>query len=132
MTRSLVIERKLTHSPQKVWRALTDPVLLSEWLMSNDFKPEIGHKFQFRAKPVAHWDGIVNCEVLVLEPLKTLSYSWMHWTVTFTLIPAEDGVLLRVEQAGFGAEDKQAYGGAQYGWKNFLGNLERVLDKVQE
>ncbi len=132
MTRSLVMERKLAHSPQKIWRALTDPVLLSEWLMSNDFKPEIGHKFQFRAKPVAHWDGIVNCEVLVLEPLKTLSYSWMHWTVTFTLMPMDGGVLLRMEQAGFGDDDKQAYGGAQYGWNNFLGNLERVLGTIQE
>ena len=131
MTRSLVMERKLDHSPQKVWRALTDPVLLSEWLMSNDFKPEIGHKFQFRAKPVAHWDGIVNCEVLVLEPLRTLSYSWMHWTVTFTLTPTDGGVLLRMEQTGFGDDDKQAYGGAQYGWNSFLGNLERVLGTLE-
>jgi uncharacterized protein YndB with AHSA1/START domain len=129
--RTLVVERKFAHTPQKIWRALTDPALLAEWLMSNDFKPEIGHKFQFRAKPVAHWDGIVNCEVLIIEPLKTLSYSWMTWTVTFTLTPTDDGVLLRMEQAGFGDDDKQAYGGAQYGWNMFFGKLDELMAQTE-
>ena len=75
-TRSLVIERELPHAPDKVWRALTEGSLLKQWLMDNDFKPVVGHKFTFRATPVPNWNGIVECEVQVVDPNKSLSYSW--------------------------------------------------------
>jgi len=78
-THSLVIEREMPHPPEKVWRALTETSLLDEWLLKNDFQPVVGHKFTFRAQPVGKWNGVVNCEVLVVEPYKKLVYRWEPW-----------------------------------------------------
>ena len=130
-TRSVVIERVFPHSPEKLWRALTESSLVAQWLFKNDFEPVPGRKFQFRADPVPQWDGVVDCEVLVVDPLKQLSYSWgslgLDSVVHFTLTPAEGGTHLRMEQSGFRPDQKQAYGGATYGWKHFFDGLERVL-----
>ena len=133
-TRTLLIERVLPHAPEKVWRALTENALLAQWLMKNDFEPVTGRKFQFRSDPVAGWNGIIDAEVLVVEPLKQLSYSWSSmgsdFVVLWTLSPTEAGTQLRLEQSGFGPDQNAAYQGANYGWQRFLGNLERVLNEV--
>jgi uncharacterized protein YndB with AHSA1/START domain len=125
-TRSLVIEREVPHPPEKVWRALTQPALIEEWLMTNDFTPKVGHGFSLRAA----W-GVVDCQVLSVEPYKTLSYSWaargLESVVTWTLLPISTGTRLRMEQSGFKLEQRQAYQGAQAGWQKFLANLEEVL-----
>jgi uncharacterized protein YndB with AHSA1/START domain len=131
-TRSVVVEREIPHPPEKVWRALTQPHLIEEWLMKNDFKPVVGHRFNLRGD----WGG-VDCEVLAIEPNKTLSYTWDHAhddpafnlksVVTFTLTPTGSGTHLRVEQSGFRPEHRQAFGGANAGWQQFLANLERML-----
>ena len=75
-SRSLVVERVLPHPPEKLWRALTESSLLAQWMMNNDFEPVVGRKFQFRADPMPNWNGIVDCEVLVVDPHKCLSYNW--------------------------------------------------------
>lgn len=133
-TRSVVIERKLAHPPAKVWRALTQGALMEEWLLKNDFQAVVGHRFNFRSEPSAHWDGIIHCEVLVVEPNQRLSYSWNSMglvsTVTFTLTPMAEGVLLRMEQEGFKPGQEQAYQGAIHGWKHFIDALDRVLGKL--
>lgn len=132
-TRTVVIEREMPFPPERIWRALTQPHLMAEWLMKNDFQPTVGHRFQLRGD----WGGVLDCEVLVVEPGRTLSYTWNHAhddpayslqsVVTFTLTPTGQGSHLRVEQAGFRPNQKQAFGGAHAGWKQFLGNLEQVL-----
>jgi uncharacterized protein YndB with AHSA1/START domain len=133
-TRTLVLERDMPHPPQKIWRALTEGALIEEWLMSNDFQPVVGHRFTFRAAPVPGWSGVIDCEVLVVEPNSRLSYSWgtlgLGTTVTFTLTPTESGTHLRMEQSGFAPDQDRNYKGAQYGWQNFLGNLERVVERM--
>jgi uncharacterized protein YndB with AHSA1/START domain len=133
-SRTVVIERKLSHPPAKVWRALTQGALLEEWLMKNDFQPVVGHRFSFRSEPNPHWNGIVDCEVLTVEPHQRLAYSWgslgLESIVTWTLTAVEGGVLLRMEQSGFRPDQEQNYRGAMYGWKNFLDGLERVVDKL--
>ena len=133
-TRTLVIERKLSHPASKVWRALTQGALMEEWLLKNDFQPVVGHRFSFRAEPNPHWNGIIECQVLAVEPNQRLSYSWgslgLESTVTFTLTPVEGGVLLRMEQSGFRPDQEQAYQGAKYGWKRFIDGLERVVGKL--
>jgi uncharacterized protein YndB with AHSA1/START domain len=130
-TRSVVIEKELPHPPQKIWRALTEGPLIKEWLMENDFQPAVGHAFTLRMQPVQGWNGIIDCQVLTLEPCKTLSYTWgtlgLGTVVTFTLTPTDTGTHLRVEQSGFGPDREANYKGAQYGWQQFLGNLERVV-----
>ncbi len=129
--RTLVIERDLAHPPEKIWRALTEGPLIQEWLMSNDFQPVVGHRFSFRAKPVPNWNGVIDSEVLVVEPNARLAYSWgtlgLQTVVTWTLTPTERGTHLRMEQSGFPSEEGANYKGAKYGWTNFINNLDRVL-----
>ncbi len=134
-SRTLVVERVFHHPPQKLWRALTESTLLAQWMMNNDFAAEVGRKFQFRADPAPNWNGIVDCEVLIIEPLQRLSYNWgvggsgsaLQWVVSLTLTPAEGGTHLRMEQSGFGPDQNAAYHGANYGWQKFFGNLDRIL-----
>jgi len=135
--RSLVVERVFAHPPEKLWRALTESPLLAQWMMNNDFKPLVGHKFQFRAEPMPNWNGIVDCEVLVVDPLQRLSYHWgvgdpaggLQWVVLWTLTPVEGGTHLRMEQSGFHPNQQAAYQGANYGWQKFFGGLERMLSE---
>src|SRR5579862_8831641 len=126
-TRSLVLEKEFPQPPEKVWRALTQGPLIKEWLMENDFQPVVGHKFTFRSTPVPGWDGIINAEVLIVDPPKKLSYSWISMglesAVIWTLDAAGGGTHVRMEQTGFGPEHDFAYKGATYGWKSFLGKL---------
>lgn len=130
-TRTLVLERTFPHPPEKLWRALTEGPLLAQWLMNNDFEPVAGRKFQFRSQPMPQWDGLIDCEVLVLEPFQRLSYTWsalgLESVVLWTLTPAEGGTHLRMEQSGFRPDQQQAYQGANYGWQRFLTNLESTL-----
>ena len=130
-TRSVVIEKELPHPREKVWRALTQTSLIKEWLMDNDLQPAVGHKFQFRSTPMPNWSGIIDSEVLVVDPNKKLSYSWgslgLESVVTFTLTPTDAGTHIRMEQTGFRDDQEQAYKGATYGWQKFIGNLEQVI-----
>jgi uncharacterized protein YndB with AHSA1/START domain len=130
-SRALVVERVFPHPPQKLWRALTESPLLAQWLLHNDFEPAIGRKFQFRREPMPHWNGIIDCEVSVVEPLKELAYSWtalgLETVVRWTLTPADGGTHLRMEQSGFGPGREANYNGANYGWQSFFNALERTL-----
>ncbi len=125
-TRSVVIEKEMPHPPEKIWRALTQPHLIEEWLMKNDFEPVVGHRFNLRAD----W-GAVDCQVTAVEPNKTLSYTWAAYglesVVAWTLTPTSTGTHLRMEQSGFRPDQQQAYQGANYGWQKFIGGLERVV-----
>jgi uncharacterized protein YndB with AHSA1/START domain len=131
-TRSVVVEREIPYPPEKIWRALTQPHLIEEWLMKNDFKAVLGHSFNLRGD----WGGVLDCEVLAVEPHKTLSYTWnfthddaaynLTSVVTFTLTPRA-GTHLRMEQSGFRPDQKQAFQGAKFGWQKFFADLERVV-----
>jgi uncharacterized protein YndB with AHSA1/START domain len=125
-TLTVTVERDMPFAPEKIWRALTQPHLIEEWLMKNDFKSVVGHRFKLSGD----W-GAADCEVLAVEPNRTLTYTWnamgLESVVTWTLTPSGAGTRLRMEQAGFRADQQQAYRGAQFGWQKFLGNLEQVL-----
>jgi uncharacterized protein YndB with AHSA1/START domain len=130
---SVVVERDFPFPPERLWRALTQPHLIEEWLMKNDFKPDVGHRFNLRGD----WGGVLDCEVLTIEPNKTLSYTWNHAhadaaynlesVVTFTLTATGTGTHLRMEQSGFRSDQPQAFNGARFGWQKFLENLGQVL-----
>jgi uncharacterized protein YndB with AHSA1/START domain len=136
-TRSVVVEREISHPPEKIWRALTQPHLIAEWLMKNDFQPVVGHRFSLSGQ----WGGVLDCEVLAVEPPRTLAYTWnfanenaafdLKSVVTFTLTPTPAGTLLRMEQQGFRPDQKQAFGGAQAGWRQFFAKLEEVLARTE-
>ena len=125
-TLSVVVERDVAFPPEKIWRALTQPHLIEEWLMRNDFAPVVGHGFTLSAD----W-GSVDCKVLEVEPNRSLSYSWggygLESIVTWTLTPTGAGTHLRMEQSGFPTDRPQNYNGAKAGWAQFFAKLEQVL-----
>jgi uncharacterized protein YndB with AHSA1/START domain len=132
---SLSFEYQLPHSPEKVWRALTDPVLLAEWLLPVvDLKLERGASFRFKAEPRPGWDGHVNCRLLEIETGKKLSCAWVvgdiDTVVTFTLTPTASGTLLSLTQSGFKPDQKQNFAGARYGWTLMGGKLVDLLARI--
>jgi uncharacterized protein YndB with AHSA1/START domain len=128
-TRTVIVEREMPYPPEKIWRALTQPHLIAEWLMQNDFVPAVDHRFNLRGD----W-GSVDCQVLAVETNRTLSYTWaamgLESVVMWTLSPTPTGTHLRMEQSGFLPEQKQAYQGAKYGWQQFFAKLEQVLTRI--
>lgn len=134
---SIVVVYDLPDSPGKVWRALTEPALLAAWLMPNDIRAEVGHRFQFRAQPVPGWDGIVDCEVLEVVPAQRLVYSWrggsrnvegyghaLDTVVTWKLLPtAAGGTQLHLEHSGFDP-DGFAFKMMGQGWRGKI--AERI------
>lgn len=137
MSESVVLDVEMKSSIDRVWVALTDPDTLSRWMLfkTNDFKPVVGHAFQFRDSP--GWDGVVDCEVTEVDEPHRLAYTWatggqdgqQHTTVvTWTLTEAEGGVTqVHLEQSGFRSEAKQEIGGARYGWMAMLDQLQGLL-----
>lgn len=136
-TDSISLDFDLRHAPEKVWRALTDPVLLAEWLLpvvGLELKP--GAAFTFNAQPQPGWDGRVNCEMLEVETEKKLSYRWVvdqiDTVVTFALTPSSSGTRLSVVQSGFKEDQKRNFSGARYGWKMMSGKLVDLLERTNQ
>jgi uncharacterized protein YndB with AHSA1/START domain len=127
--------RTFPHAPEKVWRALTDPVLLAEWLLPVlDLKLEPGAVFTFKSQPQPGWDGTVNCRFIEIEAHSKLSWRWVvgdiDTVVTFTLTPTTSGTRLSLVQSGFRPDQKQNFGGARYGWKMMGGKLVSLLARI--
>jgi len=135
-TESISFEFDLHHSPEKVWRALTDPVLLTEWLIPvvDDLKLEPGAPFTLKTQAYPGWDGTVNCRFVEIEPLRKLSYAWtvpfLDTVVTFTLTPTASGTRLSLVQSGFTSEQKRESGGTRYGWKMMGAKLVDLLERI--
>ena len=136
-TDAISFEFDLRHPPAKVWRALTDPALLAEWLLPVvDLKLEPGAAFTFTAQPQPGWDGTVNCRFREIEAQRKLSYTWvvgdmeLDTVVTFTLTPTASGTRLSLVQSGFKPDQKRNFGGARYGWKMMGGKLVDLLARV--
>jgi uncharacterized protein YndB with AHSA1/START domain len=132
---SLSFEFDLPHSPAKVWRALTDPALLAEWLLpAIDLKLEPGAAFIFKTQPYPGWDGTVNCRFIEIEAQRKLSYAWsvpfLETVVTFTLTPTASGTRLSLVQSGFKPDQKREFGGARYGWKMMGDKLVDLLARI--
>ena len=135
-TESLSFEWDLRHAPEKVWRALTDPVLLAEWLLPVlGLELEPGAEFKFKTQPYPGWDGTVNCRFVEIEAPRKLSYTWvvgdfLDTVVTFTLTPTASGTRLSLVQSGFKPDQKQEFGGARYGWKMMGEKLIDLLARI--
>jgi len=134
-TESISFEFELHHSPEKVWRALTDPVLLAEWLLPVIvLELEPGAAFMFKTQPYPGWDGVVNCRILEIEAQRKLSYTWtvpfLDTVVTFTLTPTASGTRLSLVQSGFKPDQKRESGGARYGWTMMGGKLVDLLARI--
>lgn len=134
-TQAISFEVDLPHSPAKVWRALTDPELLAEWLLPTiGLKLEVGAEFMLKTQAYPGWDGTVSCRMLELEEQKKLSYAWkvpfLETVVTFTLAPTASGTRLAIVQAGFNEEQKQERGGSRYGWNMMGKKLIALLGRL--
>jgi uncharacterized protein YndB with AHSA1/START domain len=134
-TESISFDFDLHHAPEKVWRALTDPGLLAEWLLPVvELELDPGAAFTFTAPPQPGWDGIVNCRFLEIEVRRKLSYTWVvgdiDTVVTFTLTPTASGTRLSLVQSGFTPDQKKNFGGARYGWKMMGGRLVDLLART--
>ncbi|MBX3204400.1 MAG: SRPBCC domain-containing protein [Labilithrix sp.] len=136
-TDSISFELELRHPPEKVWRALTDPVLLAEWLLPvAGIELDPGAAFTFKTQPFPGWDGTVSCRMLEVEAERKLSYTWvvgdmaLDTVVTFTLTPTASGTRLSLVQSGFKPDQKQNFGGARYGWKMMGGKLLDLLARL--
>jgi uncharacterized protein YndB with AHSA1/START domain len=156
-TESISFEFDLPHAPEKVWRALTEPELLAEWLLPvirssgqspssliadgpvqgrvAELKLEPGAAFAFKTQPYPGWDGIVNCRLLEAETYRKLRYTWvvgdmLDTVVTFTLTPTASGTRLSLVQSGFKPDQKQNFGGARYGWNMMGGKLVDLLARI--
>ena len=131
-TLSVVVERDIPFPPEKIGRALTEPKLIEEWLMKNDFKPEVGHHFNLSQD----W-GTLDCQVVAVETYRKLSYTWnfahddpaynMKSVVLWTLTPIANGTHLRMQHQGFRSDQQAAFNGAKWGWQKFMGNLEQLV-----
>ena len=123
MQRDLLIKWYFPHPSEKVWECLTNPQLIEQWLMKNDFKPIVGHKFQFHTRPIPKmgFDGIVNCEVLEITPGQKLVYTWkggpkpgvveLDTVLIWTLTEKDEGTEIILEHKGF------------KGWKNYITSI---------
>ncbi len=143
-TRAIVVERTLPYPPKKIWRTLTDPALISQWLMPNDFQPVVGHRFNFRTKPQGDWDGVVDCEVLEIKPHRLLRYSWkggsktnpkygsqLDTVVTWTLTPVDGGTHVHMKHEGFKPENSFAYNAMSPGWSHVLERIEHMTATLE-
>ena len=134
-TESLSFEFDLPHAPEKVWRALTEPALLAEWLLpviGFDLAP--GTTFMFKTQAYPGWDGTVHCRMVEIEPQRKLTYTWtvpfLDTVVTFTLTPTVTGTRLTVVQSGFNEAQKKEFGGARYGWRMMGEKLVDLLGRI--
>lgn len=127
--RSVVIEREMPFPASRIWRALTQPELMAEWLLKSDFAPEVGREFRF----TQDW-GSIDCRVTEVEPETSLAYTWaafgLESTVTWTLTPAGQGTKVRMEQVGFRRDQEEAYRGARAAWGMYFRQLEGVVGKA--
>jgi len=140
-TKSIVVERTVAHPPEKVWRALTTSELIAAWLMQNDFEPRLGHRFNFRARPIPNmWNGVTDCEVLAIDEPRRLVYSWnasgeeaeggLKTIVTWTITPVDGGAHVRMEQAGFRPQDEAGYQAMGGGWPRIVERLGEAAATV--
>ena len=141
--KAITVEQLMPHPLEKIWRALTEASLIDRWLMKNDFRPVVGHRFTMQAKPIGEWSGVVECEVLEVKPPERLRYSWrggssanaVHGTpldsvVTWTLTAVEGGTLVRMVHDGFRPENEMAYQGMSQGWHHILERLDQETARL--
>lgn len=98
------LDRVYPHEPDKLWEALTDSAALADWLLPNDFVPQIGRRFHFfRQRPGSRRREVIHCRVIEIDAPRRLAYTWrtapdaQPELVSWTLDPVDQGTRLRLE-----------------------------------
>lgn len=125
---TLALERRLNHSPAKVWRALTEPELLHQWFPAHVIGEwTVGAQLRFEFQH-GEGDGLseeeMRGEVLAVEPERLLEFSWGPSILRCELIPEGDGCRLLFSDE---LEDVSTSARSAAGWEWCLQNLETIL-----
>jgi uncharacterized protein YndB with AHSA1/START domain len=126
----LRFERRLRHSPAKVWRAVSEPDEMAHWFPATveaELRPGAPMRFIFPEEAVVDgsWDG----EVLEVDPPKVYMFRWNQDVLRFELIPDGDGCRLVFTQTiGGGPVGRLSAGRNAAGWDSCLNALAARLD----
>ncbi|MEO0563308.1 MAG: SRPBCC domain-containing protein [Chloroflexota bacterium] len=135
MKRDIHLHRDYPHSINVVWRAITDPLIIKQWMkMETNFRPEVGHEFHLRDVS-GNWDGTLYGKVLEVEAPQRLSYSFKggmmrnSTTVMISLAETSNGTRLTLRHTGFtGLTDIAISGIIGLGWRRMMKDLVATLN----
>jgi uncharacterized protein YndB with AHSA1/START domain len=135
-TQQIVVDDVFPHTPETIWKTLTDGALMGRWLgmTPSGFDPVKGKRFVYQTTAAGAWDGVIHCEVLEVIPNQRLAYSWkggheanagygsrLDTVVTFTLSKVENGTRLRLVHSGFVLPQNEiAFANMGGGWKKVV------------
>jgi uncharacterized protein YndB with AHSA1/START domain len=131
---TLVFVREVPHSPERVWKAISDQSELMAWMRYPvSFRAEVGETISFFGEP----DGIIG-QVFIADPPRTLAFSFwdankpetaakvgIEWTVRWDLDPIDGGCRITFQHRHLGGAHLWGLG---EGWHGFLEQLLAYLD----
>lgn len=115
---ALRFERRLDHSIERVWRAVTEPAELRRWFVVDEvpWKPELDEVFEAEGE---------TGRVVALDPPRRFAWTWGVERYSFELTPDGDGCLLvftHVFNPDLGPGWQHAAG-----WETYLTRLDAHL-----
>ena len=121
-------ERRLAHSPEEVWRVLTERELLRKWFpcdVVGEWRVGAKLRFVFKEGEVESGDPNLDGEVLMVEPPRLLEYRWGKSLIRCETVPDEGGCRLIFSES---FEDGSIAARNAAGWETCLANLDAVLE----
>lgn len=76
------VVREYPYPIDEVWAVLTDPEQVARWTTTGrggrpeGFSAVAGTRFRFVGRPTVGWAGTVYCEVVAVDPPRSLRYTW--------------------------------------------------------
>ena len=140
-TQEIVVDEVFPHTPETIWKTLTNGALMGRWLMKpTGFEPVAGNRFTYQTTAAGAWNGVIHCEVREVIPNERLAYSWqgghegnigygspLDTIVTFTLAQVENGTRLRVIHSGFVLpRNEVAFTNMGGGWKKVVPRIGEI------
>ena len=145
-TAEIVVDEVFPHSPEAIWKALTDGELIARWLMRPvGFEAVPGNRFMYQTTPAGEWDGMILCRVLEAVPNERLVYSWksghesnvgygapLETIVTWTLSAVAGGTRVRLVHSGFVVpRNESALKTMSEGWKKVVPAMGAIVDEQE-
>ena len=145
-TQAIVVDEVFPHTPETLWRTLTNGDLIARWMMKpTGFAPVEGTRFTFKTTPAGEWDGTINCQVLEVVPNARFAYSWsgghegntgygsrLETIVTWFLSKVDNGTRLRLVHSGFVMPTNEtAYTNMSEGWAKVVPSLGAIADEQE-